>query len=125
MALRLARRGFRSGDIIILEDGMKTPALTPHIVTDDGSNGRAALVRRVLKAIDAGNRYDAVIANRPIDYDDLSLRDHPSAWHQDNRFQRTPSRLIVPACAAAVLPLAARLSSHALTARTLMATSLI
>ena len=55
--------GFRSKDIIILEDEMKNACTNLHIVTDDGSNGRKALVTQVLKElIDAGNQYDAVIA---------------------------------------------------------------
>ena len=37
------------------------------IVTDDGSNGRKALVTQVLKGlIDAGNQYDAVNRHRPM-----------------------------------------------------------
>ena len=55
--------GFRNKDIIILEDEMKNACTNLHIVTDDGSNGRKALVTQVLKElIDAGNQYDAVIA---------------------------------------------------------------
>ena len=42
---------------------MKNACTNLHIVTDDGSNGRKALVTQVLKElIDAGNQYDAVIA---------------------------------------------------------------
>ena len=59
--------GFRSKDIIILEDEMKNACTNLHIVTDDGSNGRKALVTQVLKElIDAGNQYDAVIAIGPM-----------------------------------------------------------
>ena len=59
--------GFRSKDIIILEDEMKAACTNLHIVTDDGSNGRKALVTQVLKElIDAGNQYDAVIAIGPM-----------------------------------------------------------
>lgn len=59
--------GFRSKDIIILEDEMKAACTHLHIVTDDGSNGRKALVTQVLKElIDAGNQYDAVIAIGPM-----------------------------------------------------------
>ena len=59
--------GFRSKDIIILEDEMKDACTNLHIVTDDGSNGRKALVTQVLKElIDAGNQYDAVIAIGPM-----------------------------------------------------------
>ena len=59
--------GFRSKDIIILEDEMKAACTNLHVVTDDGSNGRKALVTQVLKElIDAGNQYDAVIAIGPM-----------------------------------------------------------
>ena len=59
--------GFRSKDIIILEDEMRNACTNLHIVTDDGSNGRKALVTQVLKElIDAGNQYDTVIAIGPM-----------------------------------------------------------
>lgn len=59
--------GFRSKDIIILEDEMRAACTNLHVVTDDGSNGRKALVTQVLKElIDAGNQYDAVIAIGPM-----------------------------------------------------------
>ena len=59
--------GFRNKDIIILEDEMKAASTNLYVVTDDGSNGRKALVTQVLKElIDAGNQYDAVIAIGPM-----------------------------------------------------------
>ncbi|MDO4270077.1 MAG: sulfide/dihydroorotate dehydrogenase-like FAD/NAD-binding protein [Eubacteriales bacterium] len=59
--------GFRSKDIIILEDEMRAACTNLHVVTDDGSNGRKALVTQVLKElIDAGNQYDCVIAIGPM-----------------------------------------------------------
>lgn len=59
--------GFRSKDIIILEDEMRAACTNLYVVTDDGSNGRKALVTEVLKElIDAGNQYDAVIAIGPM-----------------------------------------------------------
>lgn len=59
--------GFRSKDIIILEEEMKAASTNLHIVTDDGSNGRKALVTQVLKElIDGGAQYDAVIAIGPM-----------------------------------------------------------
>lgn len=59
--------GFRTKDIIILEEEMRAASTNLHIVTDDGSNGRKALVTQVLKElIDAGNQYDAVIAIGPM-----------------------------------------------------------
>ncbi|MDO5142108.1 MAG: sulfide/dihydroorotate dehydrogenase-like FAD/NAD-binding protein [Eubacteriales bacterium] len=59
--------GFRNKDIIILEDEMRAACTRLHVVTDDGSNGRKALVTEVLKElIDAGEQYDAVIAIGPM-----------------------------------------------------------
>lgn len=59
--------GFRNKDIIILEDEMRAACTNLHLVTDDGSNGRKALVTQVLQElIDAGNQYDAVIAIGPM-----------------------------------------------------------
>ena len=59
--------GFRSKEIIILEDEMREASTRLHIVTDDGSNGRKALVTQVLQdLIDEGNQYDAVIAIGPM-----------------------------------------------------------
>lgn len=59
--------GFRNKDIIILEEEMKAASTNLYIVTDDGSNGRKALVTQVLQElIDAGNTYDAVIAIGPM-----------------------------------------------------------
>ena len=59
--------GFRNKDIIILEDEMKAASTNLYVVTDDGSNGRKALVTEVLKElIEAGNQYDAVIAIGPM-----------------------------------------------------------
>ena len=59
--------GFRNKDIIILEDEMRAASTRLHLVTDDGSNRRKALVTEVLKElIEAGNQYDAVIAIGPM-----------------------------------------------------------
>ena len=59
--------GFRNKDIIILEDEMRAACTNLYLVTDDGSNGRKALVTEVLKElIEAGNQYDAVIAIGPM-----------------------------------------------------------
>ena len=59
--------GFRSEDLIILEDKFK--AASDHLVvcTDDGSYGRKGLVTEALKElIDAGNQYDEVFAIGPM-----------------------------------------------------------
>lgn len=59
--------GFRSKDIIILEDEMRAASTNLYICTDDGSNGNKALVTDILKAlIESGKKYDAVIAIGPM-----------------------------------------------------------
>ena len=59
--------GFRSKDIIILEDEMKAASTNLYIMTDDGSNGNKGFVTDKLKElIEAGNQYDAVIAIGPM-----------------------------------------------------------
>ena len=59
--------GFRSKDLIFLEDEMAAASDNLYIVTDDGSNGRKGLVTDVLKEqLDAGVEYDAVIAIGPL-----------------------------------------------------------
>lgn len=59
--------GFRSKDIIILEDEMRAASTNLYICTDDGSNGTKALVTDILKQqIESGKQYDAVIAIGPM-----------------------------------------------------------
>ena len=59
--------GFRSKDIIILEEEMKAASTNLYIMTDDGSNGNKGFVTDKLKElIEAGNQYDAVIAIGPM-----------------------------------------------------------
>ncbi len=108
--------GFRNKDIIILEDEMKNACTNLHIVTDDGSNGRKALVTQVLKRADRrGQPVRCRNRHRPDDYDEVCLRDHPSYGIKTIVSMNT-IMVVVPACAAAaVLPLAARPSSPALT----------
>ncbi len=59
--------GFRNKEIIILEEEMNAAATAVHLCTDDGSNGRKALVTDVLKQlIEEGHMFDAVIAIGPL-----------------------------------------------------------
>ncbi|MGI5971004.1 MAG: sulfide/dihydroorotate dehydrogenase-like FAD/NAD-binding protein [Oscillospiraceae bacterium] len=59
--------GFRTKDLIMLEDELKASCDNLIICTDDGSNGRKALVTDELKALlEAGNKYDVVIAIGPL-----------------------------------------------------------
>ena len=59
--------GFRSKDIVILEDEMKEVSDNLYITTDDGSYGEKGLVTTKLRSlIDSGNEYDLVIAIGPV-----------------------------------------------------------
>lgn len=59
--------GFRTKDIIILEDEMKGASENLYIATDDGSFGFHGLVTDVLKQqIESGVKYDLVIAIGPL-----------------------------------------------------------
>ncbi|WP_186564232.1 sulfide/dihydroorotate dehydrogenase-like FAD/NAD-binding protein [Lawsonibacter celer] len=59
--------GFRSKDIVILEEEFKAVCDNLYITTDDGSYAEKGFVTDKLKSlIDAGNSYDAVIAIGPI-----------------------------------------------------------
>ena len=59
--------GFRSKDIVILEDEMKVVSNRLFLTTDDGSYGIKGFVTNQLKSlIDAGNQYDLVIAIGPV-----------------------------------------------------------
>ena len=59
--------GFRSKDIVILEDEFKKVSTNFYLTTDDGSYGEKGLVTEKLqKLIDAGNKYDMVLAIGPI-----------------------------------------------------------
>ena len=59
--------GFRSKDIVILEEEFRAASDHFYLTTDDGSYGEKGLVTDKLKSlIDAGTHYDAVIAIGPI-----------------------------------------------------------
>ncbi len=59
--------GFRSEDLVILEDEFRAASDKLVVCTDDGSYGRKGLVTEALKElIDAGNQYDEVFAIGPM-----------------------------------------------------------
>ena len=59
--------GFRSRDIVILEEEFRSACDRFYLTTDDGSYGEKGLVTEKLQAlIDEGTRYDLVIAIGPI-----------------------------------------------------------
>lgn len=58
--------GFRSRDIVILEDEMREIADDYYITTDDGSYGEKGLVTEVLKRLIDNDEYDLVIAIGPL-----------------------------------------------------------
>ena len=58
--------GFRSKDIVILEDEMRTVSDNYYITTDDGSYGYKGFVTDVLKDLISKDIYDLVIAIGPV-----------------------------------------------------------
>ena len=59
--------GFRSKDLLILEDEFRAASTKLTIMTDDGSYGRQGLVTQPLaEALAAGEQYDEVIAIGPL-----------------------------------------------------------
>ena len=59
--------GFRTKDIIILEDEMRDASTNLILATDDGSNGLKGFVTDMLKEqVEAGKKYDVVIAIGPM-----------------------------------------------------------
>jgi ferredoxin--NADP+ reductase len=59
--------GFRSKDIIILEDEMRAVSRNYYLMTDDGTAGEKGFTTTKLKALlEAGTPYDMVIAIGPI-----------------------------------------------------------
>ena len=59
--------GFRSKDIVILEDEMRAVASNLYITTDDGTYGTKGFVTNKLQElIDGGANYDVVIAIGPV-----------------------------------------------------------
>ena len=58
--------GFRSKDIVILEDEMRKVSNALYITTDDGSYGEKGLVTDVLKRLLNEGGYDLVIAIGPV-----------------------------------------------------------
>ena len=59
--------GFRSQDIIILEDEMRAVSQNYYLMTDDGTAGEKGFTTTKLKALlEAGEKYDMVIAIGPV-----------------------------------------------------------
>lgn len=59
--------GFRSKDIVILEDEMKAVSDNLYITTDDGTYGTKGFVTtKLAELIDSGRNYDVVIAIGPV-----------------------------------------------------------
>ena len=59
--------GFRTKDLVILEEEFKNASSELHLLTDDGSYGEHGLVTEALKKlIDGGRKYDEVIAIGPL-----------------------------------------------------------
>ncbi|MBQ9986197.1 MAG: sulfide/dihydroorotate dehydrogenase-like FAD/NAD-binding protein [Oscillospiraceae bacterium] len=59
--------GFRTRDLVILEDEFRAASSELHVMTDDGTYGERGLVTEVLEnLILAGRKYDEVIAIGPL-----------------------------------------------------------
>ena len=59
--------GFRTKDLVILEDEFKSVSEELRVMTDDGTHGEKGLVTAALEQlINAGNQYDEVIAIGPL-----------------------------------------------------------
>lgn len=59
--------GFRNRELVILEDEFRAASAVFRLMTDDGSAGEKGLVTAALESlIEAGNRYDEVIAIGPL-----------------------------------------------------------
>lgn len=59
--------GFRSKDLIILEDEFEKASSTLTVMTDDGSYGKKGLVTEPLReALERGEKYDRIIAIGPL-----------------------------------------------------------
>ena len=59
--------GFRTKDLVILEDEFRAASSVLKVCTDDGSYGQKGVVTEALKElIDAGNQYDEVFAIGPM-----------------------------------------------------------
>ena len=59
--------GFRSKDIVILEDEFRAASDNMYLMTDDGSYGEHGFVTvKLQQLLEAGNKYDVVLAIGPI-----------------------------------------------------------
>ncbi len=58
--------GFRSKDIVILEDQMREVSDNLYITTDDGTYGEKGFVTDVLKRLLGNDKYDLVVAIGPV-----------------------------------------------------------
>ncbi|MGI6617570.1 MAG: sulfide/dihydroorotate dehydrogenase-like FAD/NAD-binding protein [Saccharofermentanales bacterium] len=59
--------GYRSVDLIILEDELRSSSDNFYLITDDGSSGRKGFVTDMLKELlEQGKKYDLVIAIGPL-----------------------------------------------------------
>ena len=59
--------GFRSKDIVILEDEFRAASDNMYLMTDDGSYGEHGFVTvKLQQLLEAGNKYDAILAIGPI-----------------------------------------------------------
>ena len=73
--------GFRSRDLIILEDEMAAVSRRLFVMTDDGSNGSKGFVTDKLKELmEHGESYDLVFAVGPVPDDRGGFGAHQTIW---------------------------------------------
>ena len=90
--------GFRTRDLVILEDEFRSVSDVYKLMSDDGSVGEHGLVTDALRAlIESGERYDEVIAIGPLPMIDEGVRHQNSREHEpDNDRRHRHVRLLPP-----------------------------
>ena len=78
--------GFRTKDLVILEDEFKAASKNFYMMTDDGSYGRQGNVCVPLnELLQKGETFDEVITIGPAHHDEIRLRGDQALRHQDGR----------------------------------------
>lgn len=74
--------GFKTKDLVILEEEFRAGVDELYVMTDDGSYGEKGFTTAKLEElIQAGEKFDEVIARRTADDDEVHLPDCGKIWH--------------------------------------------
>ena len=77
--------GFRSADIVIMEDEFRAASDNLYITTDDGTYGEKGFVTTKLKELlESGVQYDSILTCGPCDNDEVRGRNDEALRHQDH-----------------------------------------